>query len=72
MGTLLEVPLRGASNEYPQHIFSWRNREVYLDTFLIESCVCATLPLGVSIKFIDTVIIDKKQYLLSKTEFAFS
>ena len=23
----LEAPLRGASNEYPQHIFSWRNKK---------------------------------------------
>ena len=22
----LEVPRRGASNEYPQHMFSWRNK----------------------------------------------
>ena len=23
----LEAPRRGASNEYPQHIFSWRNKK---------------------------------------------
>ena len=23
----LEAPLRGASNEYPQHMFSWRNKK---------------------------------------------
>ena len=26
-GYLLEVPRRGASNEYPQHVFSWRNKK---------------------------------------------
>ena len=24
---LLEAPRRGASNEYPQHMFSWRNKK---------------------------------------------
>ena len=31
-GYSLEVPHRGASNEYPQHIFSWRNKK-NIDTF---------------------------------------
>ena len=26
----LEAPRRGASNEYPQHMFSWRNKKKYL------------------------------------------
>ena len=26
-GYSLEAPRRGASNEYPQHIFSWRNKK---------------------------------------------
>ena len=26
-GYSLEVPCRGASNEYPQHMFSWRNKK---------------------------------------------
>ena len=26
-GYSLEVPRRGTSNEYPQHIFSWRNKK---------------------------------------------
>ena len=26
-GYSLEVPRRGASNEYPQHMFSWRNKK---------------------------------------------
>ena len=25
----LEAPLWGASNEYPQHMFSWRNEKKY-------------------------------------------
>ena len=28
-GYSLEAPRRGASNEYPQHMFSWRTREHY-------------------------------------------
>ena len=36
-GYSLEAPLRGASNEYPQHMFSWRNKtKYYLDTPLID------------------------------------
>ena len=32
----LEAPRRGASNEYPQHIFSWRNnKNIYLIPTLI-------------------------------------
>ena len=27
-GYSLEVPLRGTSNEYPQHMFSWRNKKI--------------------------------------------
>ena len=31
-----EVPHRGASNEYPQHMFSWRNKKyIYLIPTLI-------------------------------------
>ena len=26
-GYSLEAPRRGASNEYPQHMFSWRNKK---------------------------------------------
>ena len=26
VGNLLEAPRRGASNKYPQHMFSWRNK----------------------------------------------
>ena len=26
-GYSLEVPRRGTSNEYPQHMFSWRNKK---------------------------------------------
>ena len=29
-GYSLEAPRQGASNEYPQHMFSWRNGENYL------------------------------------------
>ena len=36
----LEAPLRGASNEYPQHMLTWRNKKpVNLDTFLSEAMV---------------------------------
>ena len=32
----LEVPRRGASNEYPQHMFLWRNKKnIYLLPTLI-------------------------------------
>ena len=34
-GYSLEAPRRGASNEYPQHMFSWKNKKnVYSDTIL--------------------------------------
>ena len=34
-GYSLEAPHRGASNEYPQHMFSWRNRKnIFLILFL--------------------------------------
>ena len=26
----LEVPQRGASNKYPQHMFSWINKNIYI------------------------------------------
>ena len=29
-GYSLEASLRGASNEYPQHIFSWRKRKTIM------------------------------------------
>ena len=25
----LEAPRRGTSNEYPQHMFSWRNKKIF-------------------------------------------
>ena len=28
----LEAPCRGASNEYPQHMFLWRNKSYNVDT----------------------------------------
>ena len=38
-GYSLEVPQWGTSNEYPQHIFSWRNKKnIYQIPFLIQSC----------------------------------
>ena len=37
-GHSLEAPQRGASNENPQHRFSWRNKKnIYLDMSLIWS-----------------------------------
>ena len=37
-GYSLEAPHRGASNEYPQHMFSWRNKKsIYLMLALIQS-----------------------------------
>ena len=33
-GYSLEAPHPGASNEYPQHIFSWRNKNIYLKPLL--------------------------------------
>ena len=47
-GYSLEAPHRGTSNEYPQHMFSWRNKKnIYLPTliwtydlpFLISLCL---------------------------------
>ena len=33
----LEAPREGASNEYPRHMFSWRNKKkYYLDTALTD------------------------------------
>ena len=37
-GYSLEVPLRGASNEYPQHMFSWRNKK---NTMWIPPLICS-------------------------------
>ena len=34
-GYSLEAPRRGASNEYPQHMFSSSNKK-HVDTFLVE------------------------------------
>ena len=34
-GYSLEVPQRGTSNEYPQHMFSWRNMKI-ISIFLVE------------------------------------
>ena len=33
-GYSLEAPHRGASNEYPQHVFSWRNKNIIWVTLL--------------------------------------
>ena len=35
VGCSLEMPHQGASNEYPQHMFSWRNKKKY-EYFWIE------------------------------------
>ena len=32
----LEVPLRGTSNGYPQHIFLWRNKKRHLNTRVVQ------------------------------------
>ena len=34
----LEAPRRGASNEYPQHMFSWRNKKKIM---LIPPLICS-------------------------------
>ena len=34
----LEAPRRGASNEYPQHMFSWRNKK---NIVWIPSLICS-------------------------------
>ena len=36
-GYSLEMPHRGTSNEYPQHMFSWRNKK-NSNTFWLEKC----------------------------------
>ena len=36
-GYSLEAPLQGASNEYPQHMHSWRNKK-NINTFFVEKC----------------------------------
>ena len=36
-GYSLDLPHQGASNEYPQHIFSWRNKKnIYLLPTLVK------------------------------------
>ena len=36
----LEVPHQGASNKYPQQMFSWRNKKKYcVDTHLKCTCI---------------------------------
>ena len=42
----LEAPRRGASNEYPQHMFSWRNKKdisIFLDEKAPYLLLCFTL-----------------------------
>ena len=38
-GYSLEAPLRGASNEYPQHTFSWRNKKIIITFLLKKKCL---------------------------------
>ena len=35
-GYLLEAPHRGASNEYPQHSFSWKNKKTINTSWLVK------------------------------------
>ena len=35
-GYSLEAPRRGASNEYPQLMFSWRNKTKHINTFRLK------------------------------------
>ena len=37
-GYSLEVPHRGASKEYSQHMFLWRNKKIFPDTPYLELC----------------------------------
>ena len=57
-GYLLEVPQRGASNEYPQHMFSWRNKK---NIMWIPHLICSY---GFMKKY-----IPKKTYLNKKQSF---
>ena len=52
-GYSLEVPCRGAFNEYQQHMFSWRNKKnIYLVIPYLEPCVWWMSSLYVSIAII--------------------
>ena len=39
----LEAPHRGASNEYPQHMFSWRNKKKCQSFWLEKNCLNGAL-----------------------------
>ena len=42
-GYSLEVPCRGTSNEYPQLMFSWRNKKKKYQYFSVEQLPCLEL-----------------------------
>ena len=47
-GYSLEAPQRGASNEYPQHMFSWRNKKKY-QHFLVEKAPYLKLSMNIAL-----------------------
>ena len=44
----LETPCRGASNEYPQHMFSWRNKK-NINTFWLKKASYLKLCMGLKV-----------------------
>ena len=38
LSVLIKMPRQGASNEYPQHMFSWRNKK---NIYLISPLICS-------------------------------
>ena len=61
-GYSLEAPRRGASNEYPQHKFSWRNKK---NIMWIPPLICSY---GESSNLADDLVdFNVKPYFLDKT-----
>ena len=47
----LEAPRRGASNEYPQHMFSWRNKK-NISTFGLKKSVLTSAMTAADVKLL--------------------
>ena len=51
----LEAPQRGASNEYPQHMFSWRNKKKY-QYFWIEKSALTSAMVDSLLQFFNVIL----------------
>ena len=55
----LEAPQRGASNEYPQHMFSWRNKKNHM---WIPPLICSYVKTSFSQSFVFSEVSNKTAY----------